>query len=217
MPIKDLVATFNNLEQSKEVDEVAGNLMYRDFITVGVLLDRLKIDNTTTIKTLNNIIPDNWIYIQEPDVKLGRLQIFNNWSPYMVADINKVWVGLEYFCTEGDELWSLSEENMKKLALEELEKIGVIDKKEVLDSVVIKVQKAYPAYFGSYDKFDTVKEFLDTIPNLYCIGRNGMHKYNNMDHSMLSAMEAVKNIINGVETKDNIWSVNVEKEYHESK
>ncbi len=217
MPIKDLVLTFNNLGQSKNVDMIAGNLMYRDFITVGLLLNKLKITNTTDIKTLNNIIPDNWIYIQEPDVKLGRLQIFNNWSPYMVEDINKIWIGLEYFCTEGDSLWSRDEEQMKKLAIEELEQIDVIDKADVLDSVVIKVPKAYPAYFGSYDQFDAVKEFLDSIPNLYCIGRNGMHKYNNMDHSMLSAMEAVKNILNGIETKDNIWSVNVEKEYHETK
>jgi len=217
MPIKDLVSSLNHFNQPLHVNTIASNLMYRDFITVGVLLNKLKITNTTDIKSLNNIVPDNWIYIQEPDVQLGRLQIFNNWSPYMVEDINKVWIGLEYFCNEGDDLWSKDEEQMKKLAIEELENIGMIDKNDVLDSVVIKVPKAYPAYFGSYEQFDDVKEFLDTIPNLYCVGRNGMHKYNNMDHSMLSAMEAVKNILNGVETKDNIWSVNAEKEYHESK
>lgn len=217
MPIKDLINAINDENISTEIKEIASNLVYRDFITVGVLLDKLEIQNNTKFKTINNIIPDNWIYVQESDVKVGRIQVFNNWSPYMVKDKNTIWLGLEYFCNEGDELWNLSEDELKKLAINELEKINLINPKSVLDSTVIKVKKAYPAYFGSYDRFDEIKEYLNKIENLYCIGRNGMHKYNNMDHSMLSAMEAVKNIKNGTKSKENIWTVNSEEEYHESK
>ncbi|MBD3829601.1 MAG: hypothetical protein IE890_03845, partial [Arcobacter sp.] len=157
------------------------------------------------------------IYIQESDVKVGRIQVFNNWSPYMIENPDKIWIGLEYFCNVGDEIWSLEEDKLKEFAINELVKIDLIDKKDVIDSTVIKVEKAYPAYFGSYDNFDEIKKYINTIKNLYCVGRNGMHRYNNMDHSMLSAMQAVKNIQNNIKSKDNIWSVNTEEEYHESK
>ncbi len=217
MPIKDLILNLTPTPDEK-VLEVAKGLMYRDFITVGVLLKRLSIKNTTREKSINNIVPDNWIYIQEPEVKLGRIQIFNNWSPYLVSDLNKVWLGLEYFANKGDELWSMSDKKLANLAFEELKKIGFIKNEEdVLDSIVIRTEKAYPAYFGTYDDFHIIRNFIDPIENLFLIGRNGMHRYNNQDHSMLTAMEAVSNIINNVKSKENIWSVNAEQEYHEQK
>jgi protoporphyrinogen oxidase len=216
MPIKDLVRGFEG-NVPNEVCEVAEGLVYREFITVGLLLRKLKVQNRTKIHTINNIIPDNWIYIQDRDVKLGRLQVFNNWSPYMVKDPNTVWLGLEYFCNEGDELWSRSDKEMAEFAARELAKIGVIDESDVLDSVVARMPKTYPAYFGTYESLPVVKEFLDGFENLFLIGRNGMHKYNNQDHSMLTAITAVENIINGRKTKDNIWAVNTEEEYHEQK
>ena len=187
-------------------------------MTVGLLVNKLNLKNKTTHKTLGNIVPDCWIYIQERDVRIGRLQIFNNWSPYMVKDPeNTVWVGLEYFCNEGDSYWNMSDREFTEFAISELDKIGIINESDVLDSVRIKVKKAYPAYFGSYEKFDTVREYLDTLPNLFCIGRNGMHRYNNMDHSMLTAVEAVRAIRNGSTDKTAIWNVNTEQEYHEEK
>lgn len=215
MPVKDLINAMENVPEN--VHDIADGLMYRDFITAGLLLNELKIKNETKQKTINNIVPDNWIYIQERDVKLGRLQIFNNWSPYLVKDDSKTWIGLEYFCSEGDELWNMSDDEFSKFAIDELAKIDIIEKENVLDNVVIRVQKTYPAYFGTYDNFDTVKEFTDKFENLFLIGRNGMHRYNNMDHSMLTAMFAVENIINNVSSKDNLWNVNAEEEYHEEK
>jgi protoporphyrinogen oxidase len=216
MPIKDLIAAMRG-SVPEDVRRIADGLVYRDFIMVGLLLRKLKIKNETKIKTVNDIIPDNWIYVQERDVKLGRLQIFNNWSPYMVKDENTVWAGLEYFCTEGDELWSRGDNEFIKFAIDELAKIGIIDKEDVLDSVIIRMPKTYPAYFGSYDELDAVKNYVDKFENLFLIGRNGMHRYNNQDHSMLTAMTAVDNIAAGVKTKDNIWAVNTEQEYHEKK
>lgn len=216
MPVKDLLESMGE-EAPKEAKKVADGLCYRDFITVGLLLDKLKIKNETKIKTINEIVPDNWIYIQENDVKLGRLQVFNNWSPYLVKDKDKVWLGLEYFCNKGDELWNIPEDDFSKFAIDELEQIGIIDKNDVIDSIVIKMPKAYPAYFGTYNDFDKIKNFTDSIENLFLIGRNGMHRYNNMDHSMLSAMTAVENIINGEKSKENIWKVNAEEDYHEAK
>ena len=215
MPVKDLINSMNDVP--KEVAKIANGLIYRDFITVGLLLKELKIKNLTKQKTINNIVPDNWIYIQERDVKVGRLQIFNNWSPYMVKDDDTVWIGLEYFCNEGDELWVMTDDEFTEFAIDELEKIGIINKNDVLDSTVIRMPKTYPAYFGSYDKFDEIRDLVDNIENLFLIGRNGMHRYNNQDHSMLTAMEAVENIIQNVKTKDNIWNVNTEEEYHEEK
>jgi protoporphyrinogen oxidase/SAM-dependent methyltransferase len=216
MPVKDLIEAMGQ-SVPEEAREVAAGLCYRDFITVGLLVGKLKIKNNTSEKTVNNIVPDNWIYVQEKDVKIGRLQIFNNWSPYMVADTNTVWLGLEYFCNEGDKLWCMEDEEFKKFAAAELAKIGIIEKEDILDSVVIRVEKTYPAYLGSYDRFDIVRNYTDSFVNLFLIGRNGMHRYNNQDHSMLTAMTAVENIVNGITTKDNIWQVNSEEEYHEMK
>ena len=218
MPVKDLIHSINQQRDvvPQEVYNISQGLLYRDFITVGILLNDINLKNETDNPTINNILPDTWIYIQEADVKLGRVQIFNNWSPYLVADHDKVWLGLEYFCNEGDELWNLSDDEMSNFAINELDKINFANGSDVIDSVVIRIPKAYPAYFGSYQEFDKVKDYIDTFNNLFLIGRNGMHRYNNMDHSMLSAMEAVDNIINGRTDNSNIWAVNSEKEYHES-
>lgn len=216
MPVRDLVSALGSAVP-EEVRRTADGLVYRDFITVGLLLKRLKVANTTKQKTINDIVPDNWIYVQERDVRIGRLQIFNNWSPYMVSDPDTVWIGLEYFCDEGDELWTKPDADFVRFAVDELVKIGIVENESVLDSCVLRVEKAYPAYFGSYDRFDVIRTYTDRIPNLYLIGRNGMHRYNNADHSILTAMVAVENIVHGVVTKDNIWSVNTEEEYHESK
>lgn len=216
MPIKDLYNSFDNY--NKEAFDVATNLLYRDFITVGLLLPKLKIKNQTKMKTVSNIVPDCWIYIQERDVKVGRLQIFNNWSPYMVNDLeNTVFVGLEYFVNENDEMWNMSDHDFIEFAKDELQKIDIIDKNDVIDACRLNVKKAYPAYFGSYKDFDKVVDDLKQFDNLLCVGRNGQHRYNNMDHSMVTAMIASEIILNNNYTQDDLWSVNTEKEYHETK
>lgn len=217
MPIKDLVAAMEDVP-TKEA-KIASGLPYRDYMTVGVLAPKLGLKNETNIKTLGNIVPDDWVYVHDKSVKMGRFQIFNNWSPYLVKDVeHTVWVGLEYFCNEGDELWSMSDDDFAKMAIEEMEKINVIeDKNTVLDYHVERVKKAYPAYFDTYEKFDVLRNYLDKIPNLFCVGRNGQHHYNNLDHSMCTSFEAVKNIMSGTTDKSNVWEVNTEKEYHEEK
>jgi len=206
MPIKDLFSSFT-VPAPKPITEVSSNLMYRDFITVGVLLNQLETGS----------LEDNWIYVQEPDVMVGRLQIFNNWSPFMVKNPDQTWIGMEYFCFEGDDLWNKTDKQMKAFAIDELVKMNMIKKGDALDSVVIKMPKTYPAYFGIFDQFYKVEEYLKEIPNLYPVGRNGMHKYNNQDHSMLTAMSAVKQIASGSGNKADIWDINTEQEYHEEK
>jgi protoporphyrinogen oxidase len=206
MPVKELMHCLD-APVPANVLEVSDGLAYRDFITVGMLLSKLKIKELT----------DNWIYVQEPDVTVGRMQIFNNWSPFLVADPDNVWIGLEYFCYETDELWQKSDADMIAFAKSEMEKIGIIDAADVRDACVIRFPKTYPAYFGSYERFDEVKQYVNRFENLFLIGRNGMHKYNNQDHSMLTAMTAVDNIVAGRVDKSNIWALNTEMEYHESK
>lgn len=215
MPIKDLV---NGMEAPEDITRIADGLPYRDFVTVGLLVNRLELKNETGISTLGNIVPDCWIYVQDKGVKLGRIQIFNNWSPYMVKDPeNTVWIGLEYFCNEGDDFWCMDEKECAKLAMKELRKMGVIGKRSVIDYHLERVKKAYPAYFDTYSEFSTVKDYLDGFENLWCVGRNGQHRYNNMDHSMLTAINAAEAIKNGVSDKETVWNVNTEKEYHEQK
>ena len=145
------------------------------------------------------------------------MQIFYNWSPLLVAVPDKVWVGLEYFCYATDPIWSLPDEKMIDLAKSEMAKIGIIDAADVLDGCVVHVPKTYPAYFGTYDRFNEVRDYVNRFENLFLVGRNGMHKYNNQDHSMLTAMTAVDNIIEGRSDKSNLWELNTEMEYHESK
>jgi protoporphyrinogen oxidase len=216
MPLKELAAGFSP-PPPQAVREVAQGLRYRDFITVGLLVRRLRIGNESAWQTVNGILPDNWIYIQERDVRLGRLQIFNNWSPYLVADPERVWLGLEYFCNEGDELWRLDDAAMVQLGIDELARIEILDPAAVVDGTVIRVPKAYPAYFGSYNRFDEVRDFFDRFENLYLIGRNGMHRYNNMDHSMLAARLAVDHVAGKLADKSELWKVNAEEDYHEGK
>lgn len=216
MPVKDLVNSFN-IEISEDIKNTASNLPYRDFMTLGLLVKKFAIKNTSKYKTVSNIIPDCWIYIQERNVKLGRLQIFNNWSPYLVKDLtNTVWLGLEYFCAENDSLWSMKDEDFSQFAISELTKIGIILEDDVLDSVVVRVKKAYPAYFGTYKDFSKVQNYLNEINNLYCVGRNGQHRYNNMDHSILTGFEAARAYLGNTD-KSTIWNVNTEKDYHENK
>ncbi len=218
MPLKDLVIGFKGEKVPDKIQDIAKGLPYRDFITVGLLVKKLNLENKTNIKTLGNIVPDCWIYVQEPDVKLGRIQIFNNWSPYMVEKPEEtVWIGLEYFCNENDGYWNMSDEEFIKFATEELEKMNIIKKEDVLDSHRERVKKAYPAYFDTYSEIDKLIKYINEFNNLYCIGRNGQHRYNNMDHSMVTAFEATKNIKNNINDKENIWNVNTEKEYHEEK
>ena len=211
MPVRDLAAMLK--PQNERLVHIARHLPYRDFMTAGLLLRNMHGQDNRA--GANGMPPDNWIYIQEPDVRLGRLQIFNNWSPHLVADPRTIWLGLEYFCAEGDELWSLQDGRFLEYAAAELEKIGMIDRNQVLDGTVVRVPKAYPAYFGEYREFDKVRGYLDGFSNLYPIGRNGMHRYNNQDHSMLAANCAVNSILNAGGGKAAMWAINAEEEYHE--
>ena len=217
MPVKDLVAGMNDVPE--DMRTIAEGLPYRDYLTLGVLVPKLLLNNKTKHKTIGNIIPDNWVYVHDRGIHMGRFQIYNNWSPYMVKDLeNTVWVGLEYFCYENDEWWNMSEDEFAKFAIEDMVKLGLIDSADsVLDYHEEKVKKAYPAYFDTYARMDELTEYLNTIDNLYCVGRNGQHRYNNLDHSMCTSFETVKNILSGRTDKSNIWSVNTETEYHESK
>ncbi len=210
--------TTKNSTVPAEALKIAEGLPYRDFVTVGLLVDRLALKNQTNIKTLGNIVPDCWIYVQDTSVKLGRIQIFNNWSPYMLADPeHSVWIGLEYFCDEGDDFWNMTDEDCIAMATAELRKIGVIDDNaKILETCREKVQKAYPAYFDTYSDIDKLITYLNGIDNLCCVGRNGQHRYNNMDHSMVTAFVAA-DVIRGTGKKEDLWAVNTEKSYHEEK
>lgn len=215
MPLRDLIVGMNDVPE--KVVAIAMGLPYRDYMTLGVLVKKLNLENKTNIRTMGNIVPDCWIYVQDRRVKMGRLQIYNNWSPYMVEDVeHTVWLGLEYFVKEGDKYWTMADKDFSNYAVEEMLKLGLITSKEdVLDWHVERVKKAYPAYFDTYDEIDQVVQYINTIPNLFCVGRNGQHRYNNMDHSMCTSFEAVKNIKRGIIDKSNVWAVNTEKEYHE--
>lgn len=212
MPVRELIAAMKAAVPTN-VREVASGLVYRDFMTVGMLLKRMNVDLTDG----RRCHPDTWIYIQEKEVTAGRIQIFNNWSPYMVKERDTVWIGIEYFVNEGDAYWSMPDEEFVDLAAREMEKIGIIDRSDLLDAVVVRMPKAYPAYFGTYTRMNEIREWTDRIENLFLIGRNGMHRYNNMDHSMLTAMAAVDNILNNILDKSNIWQVNSEEDYHEKR
>lgn len=199
LPIRELIAKMDQVPAP--VRQAAEQLRYRDFITVALVINR------------KELWPDNWIYIHDPTVKLGRVQNFKNWSPDMVPDANKTCLGLEYFCFEGDELWQMSDQALIALGQKEIEKIGLVEPGEVVDGTVVRMPKAYPMYDQAYKQaIETVRAFVDVIPNLYLVGRNGLHKYNNQDHSMLTAMLAVENIFGA---GHNIWEVNVDEDYHE--
>lgn len=214
MPIKDLVLGMTPPPPA-DVGRIASQLPYRDFMTVGLLLKRMRANPQSMSRRGDNLPPDNWIYIQERDVRIGRLQVFNNWSPHLVADERTIWLGLEYFCLEGDDLWTRTDQEMIRFATSELEKISMIDAADVIDGTVIRVPKTYPAYFGAYEEFPRVRDWLDGFRNLFLVGRNGMHRYNNQDHSMLTAKLAVEAVLSGQQDKAAIWAVNVDDEYHE--
>jgi len=214
MPIKHLAGMMTPHPPARVV-EVAESLPYRDFITIGLLLKKLHVQDG---RHVDATVPDNWIYIQEAGVCVGRVQIFNNWSPYLVADRkNTVWIGLEYFVNEGEDLWIKPDQELIAFGIGEMEKIHFLKSEDVIDACVLRIPKAYPAYFGSYDQLHVVREYVQQIPNLYLIGRNGMHRYNNQDHSMLTAMTAVDNIVAGRTDSSNVWEVNLEMVYHETK
>jgi len=213
MPIAELVPYLNPDDQ--RIAGVATGLPYRDFMTAGLLLRRMHSRATNGVNVANGMPPDNWIYIQEPDVRLGRLQIFNNWSPALVADPATIWLGLEYFCAEGDDLWSMRDGSFLEFAATELEKIGLASRADIMDGTVVRVPKAYPAYFGKYDNIERVRTYLDRFQNLFAIGRNGMHRYNNQDHSMLAAKAAVDCIVGGISSRAALWAINADDDYHE--
>jgi protoporphyrinogen oxidase len=203
MPVKDLIAMLG--PDDAHIAKIAADLPYRSFMTAGLLLRNMRGCRTPA---------DNWIYIQEPDVRIGRLQIFNNWSPALVADPRTVWLGLEYFCDQGDELWTMEDRQFLDFAIGELEKIGLIERKDVIDGTLVRVPSAYPAYFGAYNQFGDLRGYLDRFSNVYPIGRNGMHRYNNQDHSMLTANAAVDAIAKKA-SKQDIWNINADESYHE--
>jgi protoporphyrinogen oxidase len=214
LPVRDLIAFLS--PEREQISTIAQELPYRDFITVGLLVRRMQCRGGRGRELPGNgMPPDNWIYIQEPDVRIGRLQVFNNWSPALVADPNFIWLGLEYFCNAGDDLWSMNDGRFIDFAAAELEKIGLIDRQDVIDGTLVRVPKAYPAYFGAYGEFEKLRTYMDLFSNLYPIGRNGMHRYNNQDHSMLAANGAVTSMVNGGAGKSKIWRINSEDEYHE--
>src|SRR3990172_1131244 len=212
MPMRDLVLGLAP-EAPEAPREIAAGLEYRDFITVGLLYRRLS-QNPAGQGPLN-LVPDNWIYVQEAGVKVGRLQVFNNWSPYLVRDPDTVWIGMEYFCREGDALWTMSDRDLQRLGVTEMQHLKLAAPADLLDGIVIRMRKAYPGYYGSYARFGELRAYLDAFPNLFLVGRNGMHRYNNQDHSMLSAKKAVEAILAGSGDKTAVWSVNIDDEYHE--
>ena len=213
MPLQELV-TITEPAPPPAVQAVTRGLRYRDFLTVGLLLDKLHVQESG--QSPQAMVHDNWIYVQDEGVKVGRIQLFNNWSPYLVAERGtKVWIGLEYFLDETDELWRTDDAELIELGVRELEQIGFARAADVRDGCVLRMPKAYPAYFGTYDQLGEVRQWITSVPNLFCVGRNGMHRYNNQDHSMLTAMMAVDHIITGNENDSPLWDVNLEMVYHE--
>ena len=215
MPIQELLMQMNDVPEN--VSDIAKNLIYRDFILVNFVSKKINLKNNTDFPTVNNIAPDSWIYLQDRNVTAGRLDIMNNFSPYIVKNFkDEVVFNLEYFCNENDEFWTKPDDKILEFAVSELQNLKITEKQDILQSRVIRIKKAYPSYFGSYDKFDTVKQYLSGIENLLCVGRNGQHKYNNMDHSILSGIVASDIILNNSD-KNVLWEVNTEDKYQEIK
>lgn len=201
IPIRTLFELFSPALSIQVLDAAKG-LSFRDFITVALILKK------------KDLFPDNWIYIHEPDVLVGRIQNFNNWSPYMVPDNGTTCLGLEYFCFDTDPLWGTSDKKLIERGAEELEKIGLASKSDVIDGAVVRVEKTYPVYDDAYEEaMPIIKDAFSAFTNVYPVGRNGMHRYNNQDHAMLTAMLAVENI--NANAGHNLWDVNVERVYHE--
>ena len=215
MPVKDLITGMNDVPD--DIYEIAKNLSYRDYILVNYLVNKINLKNNTDCPTVNNIAPDSWIYLQDDGVKAGRLDIMNNFSPYIIKNWkNDVVINLEYFCNENDDFWNMSDKDITEFGLRELKNLNVTDCSDIKTSKVIRIKKAYPSYFGSYEKFSEIKEYINKLDNLYCIGRNGQHKYNNMDHSVLSGIIASRVILQNLD-KNLLWDVNTDSEYQETK
>jgi protoporphyrinogen oxidase len=206
MPLKDLMTMLTPFPPA-EVRAVSDNLIYRDFIMTGIIAKTMCQGKVGPVYPGVRLLPDTWIYLQEPDVISGRLQIYNNWSPYMAASRDCAWIGLEFFCNEGDGLWSKSGQAIVQTAADELNAMNLVAASDIIDGVCIKTPKAYPAYWGAYAKLDTLKKYLCSFSNLLCIGRNGLHRYNNMDHSMLSAILSVKAMCGGQSSRESIWDI----------
>jgi protoporphyrinogen oxidase len=201
MPIRELLHSLDPAPPA-DVLRAADDFHYRDFLLVALIVRG------------GNLFPDNWIYVHEPDVKVARIQNFKNWSADMVPDPETSCLGLEYFCFEGDGLWNTPDEELIALGSREVLQLGLIPPDTVLDGKVIRVRKAYPVYDETYQRgLDTVRGFLDSVPNLQLAGRNGMHRYNNQDHSMLTAILAVRNILGA---RYDLWKVNADCEYQEN-
>jgi protoporphyrinogen oxidase len=200
MPLRQLIHALSPAAPAPVV-AAAERLHYRDFITVALIIDA------------PTLFPDNWIYVHDEKVKLGRVQNFKNWSPDMVPDPKMTCLGLEYFCFEGDGLWTMADQDLIELGRREMALIGLIDPSKVVDGAVVRMPKAYPVYDEGYEEaVETVRAYLETFTNLEVAGRNGMHKYNNQDHSMVTAMLAVRNLLGG---DHDVWAVNADDEYHE--
>jgi hypothetical protein len=200
MPVSEFIKKLDSVPP--DVLEAANKLNYRDFLTVCLVVNK------------DELFPDNWIYVHSPEVKVGRIQNFKNWSPDMVPDVAKTSLGLEYFCNEGDELWNMSDADLIELAKHELERIGLAKIENVVDGCVFRVPKAYPVYDSEYTGYlKIVREFVDGLSNFQTIGRNGLHRYNNQDHSMITGTLAVRNMLFG--EQNDLWNVNADAEYHE--
>lgn len=201
MPIRELVATLDP-PPPLEVLTAAKRIRYRDFLIVSLIVNR------------KDVMPDNWIYVHDPGVRVGRIQNFKNWSPAMVPDPAKTCLGMEYFVFEDDDLWRKADDELIQLAARELADLGLAVVDEVHDGIVVRMRKAYPMYDSGYlDHIATIRKYIEfALPNLQLIGRNGMHKYNNQDHSMMTGIYAARNILGG---QHDLWAINTESEYHE--
>jgi protoporphyrinogen oxidase len=202
LPLRDTVALTTPALPASTVD-AAGGLRYRDFLTVALVVDG------------EDLFPDNWIYIHDPSVQVGRIQNYRSWSPWMVPDETKACVGLEYFCFEGDDLWTMDDDALVELATKELQQLELVKPGKVQRGYAVRVPKAYPMYDADYaERVGVIRDWLETVGNLHQVGRNGLHRYNNSDHSSLTAIRVVENIVDG--TNHDIWAVNAESVYHET-
>lgn len=208
MPLRDLARA---LEAPDQVREVTEGLVYRDFRIVGLAAGRLRRNNADGSEW-----GDNWLYLQDPEIRMGRLQLFHNWSRDLPADPEGKLLGLEYFCSKGDDLWAMGDGDFIELGITELERLGIIDRADIVASTSVRMPLAYPAYFGSYNRLSEVRPWLNAVENLFPCGRNGLHRYNNSDHSVLSAMVAADSALAGGRDRDAAWNVNIEESHHET-
>ncbi len=200
-PLQELILSMDPLPPERVIQAAKG-LRYRDFFTVGLIIEK------------EHVFPDNWIYIHSPEVRVGRIQNFKNWSPFMVPDNRFTSLGLEYFCFETDEIWTRPDSDLRRLAAEELATLSLAEQSQIVDGTVIRSKKTYPVYDAAYrSHIETIKDYLSSFSNLQTMGRNGLHRYNNQDHSMLTALRAIGNVLGEGRS---VWDVNADDEYHEA-